>query len=187
MSTAEVKKLSFELNEEMLAMIAQEFDIKKAVDSFALAVKEKGYAMALEDVFTAYGRLLGQRALQLGNEYSDRTYELILEMVDNTGSYKFPLLPQRFLEIAYLSVMDLFAFPVRINSHTCICFEINDCKINKAIQDGCSKEICSEVPCKAICFNLIKTICSYFDFDVNIDATISPSEKNSCLFYVNKS
>jgi hypothetical protein len=184
MSKAEKKKLSFELNEEMLAMIAREYDAGDLAARFAGAVAEKGVAGATKDVLEVYGRQLAERSLQLGDEYSDRTYEVMRAMIDQTGTYDFPLLPQRFLEIAYLSTQGIFAFPVRINSHELLRFEIIDCKIFQALQEKCSKGDIKDVPCRAACESLIKTVCSHFDCEVNIEADTDPLGKNSCIFDV---
>ena len=101
MNTTKPKMLSFELNEDMLALIAQEYNARDIAEKFAREVTQKETAVAVEDVFGKYGTELAQRSLQLGSEYSDRTYEILLETIDHTGgAYKIPLLPQRFLEIA---------------------------------------------------------------------------------------
>ncbi len=187
MGKKEVKKLSYELNEDMLGLLNKEFDVKEVVARFESAVAEKDLNEASQDVFGEYGQRLAHRALQLGDEYSDRTYEVMLEMIDRTGSYKFPLLPQRFLEIAYLSIQDLFAFPVRINSSSILCYEICDCKVFEELKSQCPGKALDEVPCKAACINLIKTIVGHFDLDVNIDAINEPLENKRCVFTIRKS
>lgn len=187
MSVAETKKLSFELNEEMLALIAKEFNAEDVADKFSKEAAEKGAAEAGKSVFGAYGRQLAQRSLQLGNEYSDRTYEVMLEMIDHTGgAYKFPLLPQRFLEIAYLSTQELYAFPVRINSNQKFLFEISDCKIFKALESKCKKEDLQDIPCKAGCVNLIRSVFNGCDLDINLDANTDPIGSNKCIFTATK-
>ncbi len=64
MSVAETKKMSFELNEEMLSLIAKECNAEDVADRFAKEASEKGIAEAGESVFGAYGRQLAQRSLQ---------------------------------------------------------------------------------------------------------------------------
>ena len=182
MSTSEVKKLSFELNEEMLGIIAEEFNAQDLAAKFAEAVAEKGLESAMKEVLEVFGNQLGHRSLQLGDEYSDRTYEVILETVDQTATYKFPLLPQRFLEIAYLSTQELYAFPVRINTHDLFRFEIDDCRIFQELKQKCTEETIKDVPCKAACLRLIKTVCSHYDCDVSVEAATDPLGGNKCVF-----
>ena len=184
MSTSEVKKLSFELNEEMMGIIAREFTAKDLAEKFAKAVSEKGLESATKEVLEVFGNQLGHRSLQLGDEYSDRTYEMILETADQTGTYKFPLLPQRFLEIAYLSIQELYAFPVRINTHNLLRYEIGDCKIFQELKKQCAEEDIKGIPCKAACESLIKTVCSHYDCDVRVEADTDPVGKNICVFDV---
>ena len=187
MSTKKPKMLSFELNEEMLALIAKEFNARDIAEKFVREIKEKETAMACEDVFGRYGTELAQRSLQLGSEYSDRTYEILLETIDQAGgAYKFPLLPQRFLEIACLSVQELYALPVRANSNHLLRYQINDCKIFRELESTCSGDILKEIPCKAACINLIKGIFEHFDFDVTIEAQTDQIEEKVCVFSILK-
>ena len=108
---AEVKPLSFELSEEMLGILRQEFDVEKLIDNFAKAIngkKGKEIADIGKKIFSDYGRDLIKRAYQLGDEYPDQTYEVILKAIEDTnGYYKFSLLPQRSIEIAYLGAFDM--------------------------------------------------------------------------------
>lgn len=187
MNTTKPKMLSFELNEDMLALIAQEYNARDIAEKFAREVTQKETAVAVEDVFGKYGTELAQRSLQLGSEYSDRTYEILLETIDHTGgAYKFPLLPQRFLEIAYLPVQELYALAVRANSNQLLRYQINDCKIFKELETRCSSEVLKEIPCKKACLNLIKGIFNYFDFDVTVEAQTDQIEKKVCVFSVLK-
>lgn len=184
MSTFEVKKYSFELNEEMMGIIAQEFNAKDLAKKVAKVMSEEGIDSAISEVLTVYGTQLAHRTLQLGDEYSDRTYEVIMEMADQTGTYRFPLLPQRFLEIAYLSIQELYAFPVRINTHNLLRYEISDCKIFQQLQKQCVEEDIKGIPCKAACESLIKTICSHYDCHVSVESDTDPMGKNICVFNV---
>lgn len=187
MSVAETKKLSFELSEEMLQMIAEEFNPEKTVQRYAEAVKNMDREVAAKEIFGEYGTKLGKRSIQLGNEYSDRTYEVMLAMVDHTGgAYKFPLVPQRFLEIAYLSILNRFTFPVIINSSQEFVFKINGCPIFASLKGVCENEHLEGIPCRLGCINLIKTAFSYFDLDVVIEASTDPISANECKFRVTK-
>ena len=55
MGKKEVKKLSFELNEDMLGILNKEFDVKEVVARFKSAVAEKDLDEASQDVFGKYG------------------------------------------------------------------------------------------------------------------------------------
>lgn len=187
MSATETKKLSFELHEDMFTMISEEFDPEKVAEQYAKEVKGNSPDTAAQTVFGAYGKNLAKRSLQLGNEYSDRTYEVMLEMVDHTGgAYKFPLLPQRFLEIVYLSVLDRFAFPVRVNSSQEFIFEIDDCPIFEALKTKCEKKDIENIPCRQGCINLIRDVFQFFDLDIMLEAQTSPGQSNLCVFRVTK-
>jgi hypothetical protein len=147
---AEQVKMSFELNEEMLGIIAREYDYSKVVDKFSAAIKGKktndvdGVA---RDVFGTYGAEWIKRCMQLGEEYSDRTYEILREADDLTGGdLRFPLIPQRILEIAYLAILDLELLPVVENNKYRLIYRIENCKVFKDITEKCGKDIASTLP-----------------------------------------
>ena len=72
--------MSFELNEEMLNTIEDEFSPEKIASRLADAVAGKSPEEVDgigEEMFTRYGADLMKRSYELGEEYPDRTYEVI--------------------------------------------------------------------------------------------------------------
>lgn len=157
----EAQPYSFELNEDWLSLMAQEFDIEKAATDFGTAVagKNKDEVEVMgKEFFGKYGAALMKRSLQLGEEYMDRTYEVLKTACDKTDGYlTWPLIPQRFIEAAVLSTQDTLVLPMIQNNHDCLQFRIEDCKMYDALKEKCGQEVADSLPCSHGCLAMIQT------------------------------
>ena len=187
----ELAKASFELNEEMLNLIAQEFDVQQLAVRFARAIKGKKpeeIESTAGEIFTRYGTDWIRKSLQLGEEYPDRTYEVLKEAIDSTGSNLwFPLLPQRFLEIAYLSTYGLEFLPVIENNPRRLVYRIDDCKMFQAIKQECGKNVADKLPCRHACLTAGRTLFNDLDCpEVLIEMEATVSKDGYCQFAITK-
>lgn len=157
----EAERLSFELNEEMLKMIAEEYKLEDIAVSFKNAREES--VDSAREALHSLGQQVAKRVLQLGEEYPDRTYEILKEAVDHTGAYKFPLVPQRFAEIAYLALLDLRFLMVVENNPKRFVFQIKNCRLRSLIGEGNLK------PCRQFCIALVETIFGDLGLDVSVE------------------
>ena len=188
---AELAKSSFELSEEMMSLIEKEFDVRQLAKRFAQAIEGKkpdeieGIA---EEIFTRYGVDWIRKSLQLGEEYPDRTYEVLREAIDSTGnSLWFPLLPQRFLEIAYLSTQDMEFLPVVENNPRRLVYKINDCKMFQALKEECSGETVNTLPCRHACLSACRTLFNDLSYpEVLIEMEASINNDGYCQFVITK-
>ena len=141
----EAKPYSFELNEDWLSLMAKEFDMEKAAADFARAIMGKSkdeVETTGKEFFEKYGTALMRRCLQLGEEYMDRTYEVLKAACDKTGGYlTWPLIPQRFIEAAVLGIQDALVLPMIQNNHDCLQFRVEDCKMYIALKEKCGQEV----------------------------------------------
>ncbi|MBT8342588.1 MAG: hypothetical protein HKP58_08180 [Desulfatitalea sp.] len=149
----------FDLNRDMLDILANEFDPSVLVDDFAskTAGKQPTEIEALsKDVFGKYGNLLMERLLDLGDrkEYMDRAYELLKEYADRPDTGPFPYVIQRFIEVAYLAInpklyeVGILECNVR-NMEFWI--DKNDCNIFAAMTEKLSEDVLNLLPCRHAC------------------------------------
>ena len=169
----EAKPYSFELNEDWLSLMAKEFDMEQAAADFAAAVagKNKDEIEAIgREFFEKYGTNLMRRSLQLGEEYMDRTYEVLKAACDKTNDYfTWPLIPQRFIEAAILGTQDIFVLPMIQNNHDCLQFRIEDCRMYDALKEKCGPEVAELLPCRHGCLAMVQTAFG----DLNLGASVS--------------
>jgi len=151
------KEYSFELHEEMLSLVEKEFLPQDIAAKLAVAIKEKPSTEIPElgkQVFAEYGRRWGQRVLESGESYMDRTYEILRQAIDETGIAAFPLIPQRFIEIAYLSTQRISTLPIVQNNVSRIIFRIENCRTYQAIVEQCGEEAARLLTCRHGCLTL---------------------------------
>ena len=141
-----------------------------------------------KEVFGAYGRELAKRSIQLGEEYADRTWEMLqLANEEADGSLKFPLFPQRFIEIAYLSIQpQMRSFPIIENNMWRLRYKLDSCTVFDAIKEQCGEKVSGLMPCKHICLALCQTAFQNFDLDIAVDMEASMAKDNECRFHVTK-
>ena len=185
---AEVKPLSFELNEEMLSIINQEFDVDKVITDFTQGIAGKSsreIETICNKIFTNYGENLIKRARQLGDEYPDRTYEVIVKAIEDTDSYyKFSLLPQRSLEIAYLGAFNIMKLHIIENNHERLIIQLepDECLIYDTLTKKCNKEVVDLLPCKYSCLAMMETLHRDLALDAIVSMEASMPKDGYCPF-----
>ena len=187
----DLAKASFELSEEMMSLIEKEFDVRELAKRFAQAIKGNKpdeVENIAEEVFTGYGVDWMRRSMQLGEEYSDRTYEVLREAIDSTGGdLWFPLLPQRFLEIAYLSIQDMEFLPVIENNPRRMVYRIGQCTVFQALKEECDEEVANTLPCRHACLSACRTLFNDLDFpEVVIGMEAAANKDDFCQFAVTR-
>ena len=180
---------SFELNEDMLALLREEFDPPKIIAGFARAIagKNKGeVADIAKEILGQYGRAWMQKVFQLGEEYSDRTYEMMKEVADRTGEQFFPLVPQRFIEIAYLSTQEFLKLNILENWMERLIYEVPNCYTYRQISEQCGAETVELMSCKHACLSGLETLFAGLDLDVAIDMDTETARDDSCQFRITR-
>lgn len=172
---AEKKEYSFELHEDMLGMIETEFSAQEIARKLTTAIKEKSSQETAgigEEIFNDYGRHWSERVVDLGETYMDRTYEILRQELDETGSPAFPLIPQRFIEIAYLSTQRISTLPVVENNVNRLIFRVDNCRIYEAVLEQCGENTAKLLTCRHGCLNLCEGIMRGLGID-GIEAKMS--------------
>ena len=182
---------SFDLNEDMVNMIREEFNADAVCGKLVEAIGDKAgddAEKAAEDLFTELGEKWMRKTIQLGEEYSDRTIEMVLETVDRKGEQflLFPHVPQRFVEIAYLSTQELMKVPMVLNNTTTLAYRIPQCTLFSKIKENSGEEIANLMTCKRYCLTALDTIRKHTDLDVLIDQKASTATDGFCEFSMKK-
>lgn len=189
MTTAQQQPLSFDLDATMLKTIGQEFDVQELTGRFAEAVAGKSgesIEKAAQEIFGEYGRGLMKRSLELGEEYMDRTYETLKTVIDKTGTMYFPLVPQRFIEIAYLSTQPIFTMPIIQNNGQKLVYRIPTCDTFTAVKAKCGQEVANSLPCRHACLVALETLFQDMDIEVAIMMEATMPQDQYCQFAATK-
>lgn len=183
------KGYSFELHEDMLSLIEKEFSPQEIAASLAAAVEGKPSVEIPEigkKIFGEQGRHWAERVLDLGESYLDRTYEVLREAIETTASPAFPLIPQRFIEIAYLSTQKISTLPVVENNIRRLIFRIEACRTYQAISDRLGQETAGFLVCRQGCLNLCQGIMEGLRLEgIETEMSAKTPEQGYCQFIIN--
>jgi hypothetical protein len=180
---------SFELNMDMLGLIRKEFDPPLVVSEFARALGEKGKGQTeavAEKIFGKYGAEWMKKSIQLGEEYPDRTYEVLRIAADKTGELGFPLVLQRFVEIAYLSTQQFRLLKIVENWSKRLVYALKDCYMFKTLQAQCGGGVANALPCRHACLTAIQTAAQSLQMDVSAEMEAMMGKDGYCQFAINR-
>ena len=179
---------SFELNMDMIGLVRKEFDPPLIVAEYAKAIGEKGAQkeVVAEKIFGKYGADWMRKSVQLGEEYPDRTYEMLKIAADKTGELVFPLVLQRFVEIAYLGTQQFRKLNIVENWSKRLVYMLKDCYMYKTIQEKCGVEVAKELPCRHACLGAIQTAALELKMDVSGEMEAMMNKNGYCQFAINR-
>ena len=179
-----MERYNFDLDQEMIKVLSKEFDPLHFVKALELS-----HVKDLEDIkssFENYGRKLARRSIERGEERTDRTYDVMKKAIEKTGEMDFPLIPQRYIEIAYLSTQPFKRLWVLLNSPKVFSYRLNECTIHQAIRKEHGGELANTMVCKSACLAIIDEIFSYFGFKVEPSLEANMEGAGYCLFKIEK-
>ena len=182
---------SFDLNEDMIKLILDEFNAEAVASKFAEAIsgKEKSEVEKIgKEYFEDYGQNWMKRTMQLGEEYSDRTIEVIKESIDHSGNQFlfFPHVLQRFIEIAYLSIQQFLKLPVILNNKDELAYRVPQCLLFNQIKEKCGADVANLMTCQNACLKALHTLGKDLELDVTIDMAASTAKDGYCQFSMKK-
>jgi hypothetical protein len=155
------KPYSFDLNEDMVKMLRSEFNAEKVSGELMAAIKGKSKQeapKAAEAFFKTMGVKWMNRTIQMADEYSDRTIEMILEAVDRQGKQFliFPHVLQRYVEVANLSTQEFLKVPVVLNNKDELAYRIPKCALYAKITEKAGGEFAGLMTCKNYCLTALE-------------------------------
>ncbi len=179
-----MEKYDLDLDEAMMKELSEEFAPLNFVKTLKLSEPH-----SIEDARASleeYGRELARGSIEKGEKRIDRAYQVMKKAMEKTGEMKFPFIPQRYLEIAYLSIQPFRRLRIVANSPKIFSFRLNECSLYKAIEEEYGKEAANKMVCKSACFALIEEILSHFDFDIKPSLEASMADDGKCQFKIER-
>jgi len=185
------KPYSFDLNEDIIKIIREEFNAEGIATKLAEAIKGKAKGEIEKigkEIFEDYGQNWMKRTMQLSEEYPDRTFELIKETVDRQGNQflLWPHVPQRLVEIAYLSNQQFLKMPIILNNLYELAYKVPQCLVFNTIKEKCGDEVANLMTCKNACLKALETIRQDLELDVIIDMPAATAKEGYCEFSIRK-
>lgn len=179
-----MEKRAPDLDQEILESLLKEFDPESFVKGLKLRYP-KGIEVAASS-FEEYGRNLVRKGIEVGEKRTDGIYEVMKEAIEKTGELRFPFLPQRYIEIVYLSIQPFKRLWTLMNSSEAYSYKLNKCSVYKAIEKEYGEEAAKRMTCKKFCLAIIDEAFSYFGFDVETSMEANMVDDGKCEFMVNR-
>jgi hypothetical protein len=179
------KDWSFDLADEMIDAIKGEFEPHEAVEKLAPLVAGKPIDEAervARAYFADYGRRWMDRTLELGEKHTDRTYEVLKAAAEKTGELTFPFIPERFIEIAYLSTQPIYSLPIVENGHRAFSFKMVFCDTIGALREQCGDELADRLPCSEGCLAATRRAFEAHGLTVDVTQDASLATGEFCQF-----
>ena len=176
---------AFNLNEEMVSRIGQEFDFVKAAQSFSQQVKGKAddeIQKTAKELFGDFGRRLVIQCMEEEEKNPDMTYQTLKEYLEKTGMDIFPLVPQTFIEIAFLSAMPIYEIKVIQNNADKLTYQLPDCQIYKELTEDLGQAQADKLPCRFGCLALNETIIEKLNLNAEAVMEAEQSKDGKCRF-----
>jgi len=178
-----MKEFNPDLDQEILKNLLKQFD----PESFVRGLKQQypdieSAALSFEE----FGRKFARKAIELGEERTDGTYEVMKEAIEKTGEVRFPLIPQRYIEIAYLSIQPIKRLWTLMNSPEAYSYKLDRCSIYTAIKNEYGEEAAKRMTCKKLCLTIIDEVFSHFGFAVETSMETNMADDGSCEFIVKR-
>ncbi|MBT3311927.1 MAG: hypothetical protein HN737_03600 [Desulfobacterales bacterium] len=177
------EEFSFELDERIITALAGECDPLETIKEFIQAV-EKGSdrEAAARDIFETYGKEWMIKTLELGEKYTDQTYEVLKEAAKKTGAIAFPHIPQRALEIAYTCTKGIRELPIVENNPGRLAYKMVNCSTHKYLVEQCGRETADMLPCRYACLKACETLKKELGIMVDIVMEASTPKDGFCQF-----
>ena len=185
------KPYSFDLNEDMIDILRKEFAVEDIASKFMALIKGKTTPEIEnigKEIFESYGQKLIKRTLQLGDEYPDRTIEVIMEAVDRSGKQFliWPHAAQRYIEIAYLSTQNILKLPIVLNNQYELAYKVPQCLLFRTIKEKNNSDVANIMTCKHACLKILDTAIHYLGMAAIISMTKSNAVDGYCEFSARK-
>ncbi|MBM2825311.1 MAG: hypothetical protein HW402_975 [Dehalococcoidales bacterium] len=185
------KAYSFDLNEKMIKLLHEEFAPALIAGKLARAISGKKNSQVEkigQELFEDYGQRWMKRTMQLGEEYPDRTIEIVMETVDHQGNQFlfFPHVPQRFIEIAYLTTQSFLRLPIIVNNQHDLVYQVPKCLLFSQIKEQCGHEVANLMTCRHACLKALETLHQDLKLDAIVKMTASTAKDGHCEFSMKK-
>jgi len=178
------EEMSFDIDQRILDAISQQFDVNKLIDNFAKSIenkKKEEVEAIIKKVFGDYGKSLMDRAIELGEKYSDRTCETMKEVAEKTGVGPFPHVCQRFLEIFNMGTQRK-ALTVVVSNTSQLTHRVGPCVFFDAVKEKCGEDVAKLLTCKHIDLSALNLLYGNFNLPVDVCMEASIPSEGYCQF-----
>ncbi len=181
---------SFDLAEELVQQLEQEFGPEalrgELQNAFNGETSRVPSGAETKELFADFGRRWMERTLELGEQHTDRTYEVLKQAAERISELTFPFLSQRFIEIAYLSTQPVYTLPIVENGARGLVFKMPFCGYFTVVKEAMGEKFANELHCKSACLAACDKAFEHFGFKVDVKMDAAVPAEDYCQFSIRR-
>ncbi len=182
------------LNEDIVKLIWDEFNPGKIVRRFAEQTSGRetiDIQIIGSRIFEEYGETWMRRTMEMATaQCEDISVDILAGPGSNRGGARFlffPDVPQRFIEIAYLSTQCFPRLPLVLNSGRELTYRVQRCLLFNEIEERCGSRIARLMTCQSACLNALETMRSSLELNMLVSVGATTPRQGYCEFTLRKS
>jgi hypothetical protein len=174
-------------SDDLLSRFSKRFGMNKAVDDFISSVEGKSPKEINSIAQEALGRYLQELSMSLVKAEKDsieHTGEITYQVAEKTG-IRFPSVPQRLLELGFMSTRPLDRLSVIESNPKTLVLRIPTCTAYAEIKQRLGEEKTKDLPCRYGCLANSKMLFDQLGIATQSKMTAKANEKGFCEFTFN--
>nr|MDO8133384.1 hypothetical protein [Candidatus Njordarchaeum guaymaensis] len=182
--SGEEELYDYYFSDALLSRFAQNFRMDEIISKFISSVREKKTDQienVAKQVLGEYSQKLTSFLVKSEKDSLDRTGEIMYQVAEKTGVI-FPSIPQRLIELAFMSTrpQDRLLFPIATTKE--LVLRVAPCAAYSELKKNLGEEKVRGVPCKYGCIANSKTLFDGLRIAVKSEIKAKMSEKGYCEF-----
>jgi hypothetical protein len=175
------------LSDDLLSRFSHHFSMDKAIDDFISSTRGKSREETNNTAQQMLGRYLRELSTSLAKaekDSIDHTGEIMYTVAEKTG-IRFPSVPQRLLELGFMSTRPQDKLSVTISSPKVLVLRIPSCTAYTMIKQRLGEEKTKDLPCIYGCLANSKMLFDQLGIATQLRNTAKINEKGFCEFTFN--
>ncbi|WXG45899.1 MAG: hypothetical protein WED05_04385 [Candidatus Atabeyarchaeum deiterrae] len=180
----EEEQYDYYFAEDLLSSFSQRFKMDDAISNFISLVKQKQAGKiesAAEQVLGKYSQELSKALVESAKEPFERTGQLIYQVAEKTG-VKFPSIPQRLVELGFMSTRPQDRLVVPISTLTMLSLRVTTCAAYTELKNKLGERMARDLPCKYGCLASSKSLFDQLGIATHSKTEAVVNEKGYCEF-----
>jgi len=182
--SGEEELYDYYFSDALLSRFARDFKMDGAINRFISSVKEKK-TNQIEDiakqVLGEYSQKLSSSLVKSEKDLLDRTGEIMYQVAEKTGA-RFPSIPQRLMELAFMSTRPQDRLLISIATTKELLLRVAPCVAYSELKKNLGEEKARSIPCKYGCIAYSRALFDELKIPVKPGIKAKMSEKGYCEF-----
>jgi hypothetical protein len=175
---------NYYFSDDLISRFSHRFGMDRVINDFIALAKDKNKKETNKVACEKLGQYLLELSTSLARaekDSMDRTGEIMYQVADKTG-IRFPSVPQRLLELGFMSTRPLDKLTVIETNPKALVLRIPSCTAYNEIKQKLGEEKAGDLPCRHACLLNSITLFEQLGIAAEFRNTAKANEKGYCEF-----